>query len=95
LRFPVFWSEVYVEGKWIPIDAITLNLIASEPDQIAKFEPRGKAAEEKKIVMGYVVAYDSGNFCHQARKLTRTLYEGCHSTVCQEFPWKSKEMEDP
>jgi len=38
-----------------------LKLIATEPDQVAKFEPRGKVAEEKKLVMGYVVAYDSGS----------------------------------
>jgi len=43
------------------VDPLTLNLIATEADQVAKFEPKGKIADEKKIVMGYVVAYDSGS----------------------------------
>lgn len=60
LRYPVFWSEVYVEGRWIPVDAMVLNIIATTPKHIEQFEPKGKLAEEKKLVMGYVVAYDSG-----------------------------------
>ena len=60
LKFPIFWSEVYIEGTWLPIDSLVLNLIAQTPKQIEQFEPKGKIAEEKKLVMGYVVAYDSG-----------------------------------
>lgn len=41
------------------MDALILNLVANEPEQVWKFEPRGKVAEEKKLVMGYVVAYES------------------------------------
>src|SRR5271170_4276093 len=61
LTFPIFWSEVFFEGKWIPIDAIVLKVIATTPKLIEQFEPKGKLAEEKKLVMGYVVAYDAGN----------------------------------
>src|SRR5271155_3043743 len=25
LNFPIFWSEVYIEGKWVPIDSIVLK----------------------------------------------------------------------
>jgi hypothetical protein len=60
LKFPIFWSEVYAEGKWIPIDAMVLKIIAQTPKDIEKFEPKGQMAEEKKLVMGYVVAYDAG-----------------------------------
>ena len=60
LKFPIFWSEVYVEGSWIPVDAFVLNTIAQTPKEIEQFEPKGKAAEEKKLVMGYVVAYEAG-----------------------------------
>src|SRR5277367_1125209 len=60
LNFPIFWSEVYIEGRWIPIDAIVLKVIATTPKLIDQFEPKGKLAEEKKLVMGYVVAYDAG-----------------------------------
>jgi len=62
LKFPVFWSEVYVEGTWIPIDSLVLRLVAVRSDDLEKFEPRGKQAEEKKQVMGYVVAYDSERY---------------------------------
>jgi len=54
------------------VDPMTLNLIAIKPDEVAKFEPKGKVADEKKLVMGYVVAYDSGSlpcqdmYIHQA-----------------------------
>ena len=61
LKYPIFWSEVYLEGKWIPIDAMVLNIIAQTPKDIEQFEPKGKIAEAKKLVMGYVVAYDSGS----------------------------------
>lgn len=65
LMFPIFWSEVYVEGSWIPIDALVLNIVASTPKQFEQFEPKGKVAEEKKLVMGYVVAYEAGtHVCH-------------------------------
>jgi len=60
LAFPIFWSEVYLEGKWIPIDALVLKVIATTPKLVEQFEPKGKLAEEKKLVMGYVVAYDAG-----------------------------------
>ena len=43
-----------------PVDAMVLNIIAQQPKDIEQFEPKGKLAEEKKLVMGYVVAYDSG-----------------------------------
>lgn len=49
-----------MEGKWTPVDAMVLNVIAQQPKDIEQFEPKGKLAEEKKLVMGYVVAYDSG-----------------------------------
>lgn len=61
LKYPIFWSEVYVQDKWIPIDAITLQVTATTQRDVEKFEPKGKQAEDKKLVMGYVVAYDSGN----------------------------------
>src|SRR5271154_4540006 len=55
LTFPIFWSEVFFEGKWIPIDSIVLKIIGTTPNIIEQFEPKGKLAEEKKLAMGYVV----------------------------------------
>ena len=51
---------MYVEDRWIPIDALVLKVIAETPKDVEQFEPKGKIAEEKKLVMGYVVAYDAG-----------------------------------
>jgi len=44
------------------VDALVLNIIAKKPEEAWKFEPRGKAAEEKKLVMGYVVAYEPDRY---------------------------------
>jgi len=60
LLFPVFWSEVCFENQWIPIDAIVLQVIAADAKLVEQFEPKGKIADDKKQVMGYVVAYDAG-----------------------------------
>jgi xeroderma pigmentosum group C-complementing protein len=60
LKFPFFWSEVCVEGKWISIDAMVLHVTATTPKDIEAFEPKGKVAEDKKSVMGYVIAYEEG-----------------------------------
>jgi hypothetical protein len=49
-----------LEDKWIPVDALVLQVSVITPKDIEQFEPKGKLAEEKKLVMGYVVAYDSG-----------------------------------
>ena len=67
LPFPIFWSEVSFENQWIPVDAIVLRLVAAEPKLIEQFEPKGKIAEEKKQVMGYVVAYDSARFAKDVK----------------------------
>ena len=92
LKYPIFWSEVYLGDKWIPVDALVLQVSVITPKDIEQFEPKGKLAEEKKLVMGYVVAYDSG--IPLANPLTRTLRQRCHSAICQELPWQGEEMEN-
>jgi hypothetical protein len=42
------------------VDALVLNTVADTPKGIELFEPKGKVADDKKLVMGYVVAYDAG-----------------------------------
>lgn len=39
---------------------MVLKIVAETPKDIEQFEPKCKVAEEKKLVMGYVVAYDAG-----------------------------------
>jgi Rad4 transglutaminase-like domain len=82
-----------LEDKWIPVDALVLRVPVVTAKDIEQFEPKGKLAEEKKLVMGYVVAYDSG--IPHVNPLTRTLRQRCHSAIRQELPWQGKEMEDP
>jgi xeroderma pigmentosum group C-complementing protein len=88
LKYPIFWSEVYLNGKWIPIDAIVLNLIATTPQEIEQFEPKGKLAEVKKLVMGYVVAYDSGT-CSCSANPDR-LARDVTVRYVKKFPGKAK-----
>lgn len=67
LKFPVFWSEVSLEDKWIPVDPVVLRhdqqtptFIAHVSGHLERFEPKGKDAEQNKQVMGYVIAYGAG-----------------------------------
>ena len=48
LNFPIFWSEVYIEGKWIPIDPIVLKILATTPNIIEQLNQR--AARRRKEV---------------------------------------------
>jgi hypothetical protein len=82
-----------VGSKWIPIDAMVLNITAQTPKDIEQFEPKGKFAEDKKLVMGYVVAYDSGIPLDFANH--RTLRQRCHSTICEELSRQSQKMAYP
>lgn len=95
LKFPIFWSEVYIEGTWLPIDSLVLNLIAQTPKEVEQFEPKGKVAEEKKLVMGYVVAYEAGiqpnptppsPLCLCGGTDLRSICEGRDGEVCEELP---------
>jgi len=90
LSFPIFWSEVYFEGKWIPVDALVLKVIATNPKLIEQFEPKGKLAEEKKLVMGYVVAYDAGNTPAQLSLMSDRFAKDVTVRYVKNFPGKAK-----
>ncbi|ODQ51617.1 Rad4-domain-containing protein [Saitoella complicata NRRL Y-17804] len=50
LPYPFFWTE------WFPVETLVLrNCDTSNPDN---YEPRGKIAEERRMVMCYVVAFE-------------------------------------
>jgi hypothetical protein len=94
LKFPIFWSEVYFQGKWFPVESMVLNLVAATPKELEQFEPKGKIAEEKKLVMGYVVAYDSGIQLRSTRNVDcRSVCEGCDSAICKEFSGQDETVE--
>ncbi|KAL1956117.1 hypothetical protein VTO42DRAFT_7636 [Malbranchea cinnamomea] len=60
LPFPIYWTEVAspVTHEIIPVETLILrNSVASTPDLVAAFEPRGAKAEKAKQVIAYVVAY--------------------------------------
>lgn len=61
LAFPIYWTEVLspITNQWLPVEPITLNVVASTPELVASFEPRGAKAETSKQVIAYVVAYNA------------------------------------
>ncbi|KAJ9248149.1 hypothetical protein DTO207G8_7590 [Paecilomyces variotii] len=62
LPFPTYWTEAVspVTHEVIPVDPLVLsNAVATTPELVASFEPRGAKAERAKQVIAYVVAYSS------------------------------------
>lgn len=57
---PVYWTEVVspVTNKILPVEALVLpNAVASTPELLADFEPKGSKAEKAKQVIAYVIAF--------------------------------------
>jgi xeroderma pigmentosum group C-complementing protein len=62
LPFPIYWTEVIspITHEVIPVDALVLtNAVATTPELVAAFEPRGARAERAKQVIAYVIAHSS------------------------------------
>ncbi|KAJ9609788.1 hypothetical protein H2200_006116 [Cladophialophora chaetospira] len=60
--FPIYWTEAIspITSKVIPISPLVLTTpVATGPETLANFEPRGAKAEKTKTIMAYVVAYSS------------------------------------
>lgn len=60
--FPIYWTEAIspITNKVLPVSPLILNSpVASTPEVLYTFEPRGAKAEKTKTVMAYVVAYSS------------------------------------
>lgn len=58
--FPIYWTEAVspITNKVLPVSPLILtSQVASTPDILALFEPRGGKAEKTKTVMAYVIAY--------------------------------------
>ncbi|KAL9028923.1 MAG: hypothetical protein Q9196_002769, partial [Gyalolechia fulgens] len=58
--FPTYWAEVVspVTHEVYPVDPFILNpAIATKPEHLAAFEPRGAKADKAKQVFAYVIAY--------------------------------------
>ena len=61
LPYPIYWTEVLspITNRYISVDALVLNVVASTSEQLNSFQPRGVKAEKAKQVMAYVVGYSS------------------------------------
>ncbi|KAF7947950.1 hypothetical protein EAE96_009020 [Botrytis aclada] len=61
LLFPHYWTEVLspITNTYTPIDPLVLNVIATNPELLQKFEPRGAKAEKAKQVTAYIVGHSS------------------------------------
>ncbi|KAI1615017.1 xeroderma pigmentosum group C-complementing protein [Exophiala viscosa] len=58
--FPIYWTEAIspITNKVLPVSPLVLtSAVASTPEILATFEPRGAKAEKAKTVMSYVIAY--------------------------------------
>ncbi|KAF2137977.1 uncharacterized protein K452DRAFT_291011 [Aplosporella prunicola CBS 121167] len=61
LPFPTYWSEVLspITQTWVAVSPLVISTVASTPELLSSFEPRGAAAEKAKQVICYVVAYSA------------------------------------
>ena len=60
LLFPIYWTEAVspVTNQVFPVDPLVLDKpVATSPELIANFEPRGAKAENARLVIAYVVGY--------------------------------------
>ncbi|PGH35819.1 xeroderma pigmentosum group C-complementing protein [[Emmonsia] crescens] len=62
LPFPIYWTEAVspITYEIIPVEALILpsaNAVATTPELLSSFEPRGAKAEKAKQIVAYVVAY--------------------------------------
>lgn len=62
LPFPIYWTEAVspITHEVIPVDPLVLsNSVATTPEHVAAFEPRGARAEKAKQIIAYVVAHSA------------------------------------
>ncbi len=81
LPFPIYWTEVVspINSVVIPLSPLVLlNPVASTPEILLTFEPRGAKADKAKQVMAYVVAYSHDGSAKDVttRYLKRRMWPG-------------------
>lgn len=61
MAWPNYWTEVLspLSNTYIPVDPIILSTVATNPELLATFEPRGKRADQAKQVLCYTIAHSS------------------------------------
>ena len=81
MTFPTYWAEVIspITNEVYPVDPFILNPpVASKPEHLAAFEPRGAKADKAKLVLAYVLAYSSDGTVKDVttRYLKRHMWPG-------------------
>lgn len=75
-----YWTEVLsaVTNTFIPVVSLPTALIANSLDLLAPFTPTGRAADEAKQVLAYVVAFSADNTAKDVtvRYLKKKLWPG-------------------
>ena len=89
LLFPIYWAEAVspITSRVYPVSPFLLdNAVATSPELLSMFEPRGAKAEKARQVMAYVVAYSSDYSAKDVtvRYLRKRLWPG--KTKCFRFP---------
>ena len=62
LAFPIYWTEAIspISHQVIPVDSMVLQTaVATTPEQLMAFEPRGAKAEKARQVIAYIIAHSS------------------------------------
>lgn len=81
LPFPIYWTEAIspINSAVIPLSPLVLpNPVASTPEILSTFEPRGAKADKARQVMAYVVAYSADGSAKDVttRYLKRRMWPG-------------------
>ena len=81
MSFPTYWVEVAspITSRIYPVDPLILiPAVASNPDHLTAFEPRGAKADKAKQVIAYVVAFSADGTAKEVttRYLKRHMWPG-------------------
>ncbi|KAK0744975.1 hypothetical protein B0T21DRAFT_95887 [Apiosordaria backusii] len=60
LDYPHYWTEALspVANKYLPLDPLVKNIIATNRELIESFEPRGAKADKARQVVSYIIAHN-------------------------------------
>lgn len=81
LMFPIYWTEAIssITQQVIPVDPLVLDKpVASTPELLSTFEPRGAKAENAKLVIAYVIGYSDDGTAKEVtvRYLRKHIWPG-------------------
>lgn len=97
LKYPHYWSEVLspVTKKYIPIDPLITQIIATNRELIEKFEPRSTKSGKLKQVIAYIIGYSSDGTAKDVttRYLKGKMWPG--KTKTYRYPPEKLAIKDP